>query len=447
MTLSAYTAYQNLLESVASCSVPADQILRLEVACPATLPSQWLLHQQNCSRYLWANRERNYEMAGIGESDVVQPHNEQGMREAIDQISSRIIGCSDNLRYYGGCRFSENASTKGRWRGFKAYRFVLPLLEICRDAERCFFACNINGKADKTEVLNTLKSVTFEEEYARPQFPRFIERANQPTHSAWEALVNDALAAIDAGEFQKVVLARQTTFNLTGKADPVALIQRMGSVANNVYLFCFEPMPGRAFIGASPERLYKRSNNRIYSEALAGTRPRGLSLTTDDRYENDLLHSEKDHREHQIVLEEVCSILRRFCSHIESASIPQIVKLSGCQHLQSAISGILNEDSNDGMLLEALHPTPAVGGFPEAEAMRWIAQKESFDRGIYAAPVGWIGADEAEFCVGIRSGLLLENTLTLFSGAGIVTGSKPEDEWRELDAKLEGFLKIMRQGT
>jgi menaquinone-specific isochorismate synthase len=97
----------------------------------------------------------------------------------------------------------------------------------------------------------------------------------------------------------------------------------------------------------------------------------------------------------------------------------------------------------DADLIAALHPTPAVGGLPRGAALRWIAKHEPFDRGIYAAPVGWIGLDGAEFCVALRSGLVRGNELALYNGAGIVRGSDPGEEWQEIETKMQNFLSVL----
>ena len=445
MMSSLHNIYQNFLDTVASCSVPENQIFRVEVDCPETVPIQWLLQQKSLARYFWANRSRDYEMAGIGESDVILPNSQQRIADAMKQIAEKITGSKSRLRYYGGCRFHVDSGKNDLWSSFKSYRFALPLLELCNEGGHYSLACNINGSSDRDMVLKTLRSVTFSCSSTTPVLPDFFDRQDLPDFSGWEDMVNEALAAIAAKELQKVVLARQSLFHSRAKVDPVALVHLLAAVTKNVYLFCFEPIPDRAFLGASPELLYKRNKNLVASEALAGTRPRGKTSAEDNQYRKELLHSDKENREHQIVAKEVCAALLKFCSHVDSASEPQIMKLENCQHLHTSVTGLLNENSSDADLLEALHPTPAVGGFPKEKAMSWIEQKEPFERGIYASPVGWMGLGESEFCVGIRSGLVINDTLTLYSGAGIVAGSNPKEEWRELNAKLACFLKIIKK--
>ena len=119
------------------------------------------------------------------------------------------------------------------------------------------------------------------------------------------------------------------------------------------------------------------------------------------------------------------------------------MKLSKLQHLLMKFSGLLKEKTQDSDILESIHPTPAVGGVPSEKASAEIENIENFDRGWYAGPVGWIGKDEAEFAVAIRSGLVFENELYLYSGAGIVEGSNPENEWEEIENKIAGFMNAL----
>ena len=443
MQLPVNKTLQGIIEGINTSYPEAGRIVRIEADCAAEAPASWLLRQQQCPRYYWATRDRTFEMAGIGESDVIQPHALESVDAALAVIDAKITAENTSARYYGGYKFYKSPATDGRWRHFKAYRFVLPLLELCRDGDRYFIACNLNGNLSKKEVVDFLHRHMFCESDTTRQLPDFFNRTDLPDFSGWRQLVNKALTAIDNEAFQKVVLARETTVCASARIDPVSLIVKMRVAADNLHLFCFEPVPGRAFLGASPERLYKRTGKQLESEALAGTRPRSHNATEDAQMRQELLTSTKERQEHQIVLKEISSILSAYCTTIDSASEPEILKLMGCQHLRTPLSGILKENISDTMLLKALHPTPAVGGFPKEKALAWLHREEPFERGIYAAPVGWIGVNAAEFCVGIRSGLVSDTLLTLYSGAGIVRESNPDAEWHELNAKLAFFLNII----
>lgn len=442
-----YRTLQTLIKGVNNSYPAPNQIVRIEIDCEPTLPVAWLLGQENCPRYYWAGRDRNFEMAGIGESNIIQPDSHEEIEDALSTIAAKTTSCHTPIKYFGGYRFYKSPKNDKRWNHFKPYRFVLPLLELCKNGNRYFWACNLNGNNKKESVLKFLEAHSSPSLNKRPDLPEFSGRTDLPDYSCWKEFIYKALSAISDNTLQKVVLARETTFQANASINPVELISKMHPSAKNLYLFCFEPAPGRAFLGASPERLYRRIGRQAESEALAGTRPRGNNDTENDRLEKELLASAKDRLEHQIVLDEVVSTLEGLCTTLQTPPGPEILKLMGCQHLHTPVSGILKENITDTMLLQSLHPTPAVGGFPKDKALKWLQQEEPFERGIYAAPVGWIGVDGAEFCVGIRSGLVSDRTLTLYSGAGIVKESDPEEEWRELNAKLTFFLNVIGRGS
>jgi menaquinone-specific isochorismate synthase len=159
----------------------------------------------------------------------------------------------------------------------------------------------------------------------------------------------------------------------------------------------------------------------------------------------ELMNSEKERREHNLVARMLQEQFQEFCHHVAMDEQPSLMRLRNVQHLYSRLEGLLHTIDVDADLIEALHPTPAVGGYPREHALKWIEAEEPFDRGIYAAPVGWVGYDGAEFCVAIRSGLVQANTLTLYSGAGIVAGSTPEEEWDEIETKMQNFLSVLTQ--
>ena len=183
----------------------------------------------------------------------------------------------------------------------------------------------------------------------------------------------------------------------------------------------------------------------MQSEVVAGTRMRGADSIADEALAIELLTSDKDQREHDIVRKSIRQKLHKFVDHLDVDSQASILRLVNKQHLRSHVQGTLKAGVDDGMLLKCLHPTPAVGGYPTDNALPEIARIEPFNRGWYAAPVGWIGADSAQFAVGIRSGLVEGKELSLFSGAGIVRGSDPDAEWREVENKIQDFIGILER--
>jgi menaquinone-specific isochorismate synthase len=197
------------------------------------------------------------------------------------------------------------------------------------------------------------------------------------------------------------------------------------------------------FIGVTPEILYRRDKREIISEAVAGTRPRGQDDEQNEALARELLNNEKELREHGYVSTSLRRNLNRLCDRLDSAQEVSVLKLSQIQHLYLPFNGTLRTGVTDGEILEALHPTPAVGGYPEKSILPTLKAAEPFNRGWYAAPVGWTAADSATFAVAIRSALVIKNKIYLYSGAGIVEGSSPEKEWEELDNKIGHYRKVL----
>jgi menaquinone-specific isochorismate synthase len=276
--------------------------------------------------------------------------------------------------------------------------------------------------------------------------PAPVSREYEPGRSGWEENVRRALAAFDAAELGKVVLARRVTLGFEEALDPLLLLKDLAAVTPGCFRFLFEPAEGAAFVGASPERLFRVEGRTVLSEAVAGTRPRGLSEADDAGLREELLGSEKDLLEHGYVRRSIREALGRLCEDLEISCRPEELRLAQGRHLRSPLQGKLRRGVTATGVLEALHPTPAVGGYPREAALSFIRELEPFDRGWYAGPVGWVGANEAEFAVGIRSGLLLGHRLELYSGNGIVAGSDPAEEWAELEGKLGAFWKVLGFG-
>lgn len=191
--------------------------------------------------------------------------------------------------------------------------------------------------------------------------------------------------------------------------------------------------------------LETRKQLSIKSEALAGTRARGGSKSVDLQVELDLLSSPKDHLEFTIVRESIRRKLEAVCDMVVVDPEKAIRKLPRVQHLYARLDGTLRSEDDEFNILDSLHPSPAVCGFPTEEARLLITETELFDRGMYAGPVGWFGGGESEFAVGIRSALVEKDVGALiYAGTGIVEGSNSCSEWEELELKTSQFTKLLR---
>ncbi len=440
-----------LIDEALARDAAEDSAVRLEVPIEPINAIAWLQAQGPQSRGYWRNRNTNFELAGIGSADMITAEADADYDAIFRHLQSHIAKVHPDLRYFGGMRFSTRRTTSEPWKVFGAYRFILPRFEILNRGDQSYLACNLVFHEDldraslNTELQAELSTMTFPEAAANTALPECTGRTDAPDNVSWESLIAAALREIESGHFQKAVLARETRMTFNAPLDPAPMLARLIDATHDCYLYCFQPKPGAAFLGASPERLFKRRGRHIETEALAGTRARGETQDEDARLSEALLASDKDRREHGIVLDTVKALMEERCHAVHTDDKTSLLKLARSQHLYARLEGLLAEDESNATLLRDLHPTPAVGGQPRDAAVQWLDDQEPFDRGWYAGPVGWVSADAAEFAVGIRSGLIADNTLSLYSGAGIVEGSVAKDEWAEVENKMSNLLHPLQE--
>lgn len=268
---------------------------------------------------------------------------------------------------------------------------------------------------------------------AAPPAARIVPRAGD--RERWNGLVSRALAAISAGALQKVVLARAIDVEADADFEPEALLLALEAKHPSCRSFLVRGEDGSVFIGASPELLCRVEGDRIETEALAGS--------AHPREARSLLRSRKDLREHRSVVEHIAEKLRGIASHVEHPPEPGLRVLANVAHLHTPIRARLLPGRNVSDVAAALHPTPAVGGVPAGTALRFIADHEGLDRGLYAGVVGWVAPGRAELAVALRSALVSGRRARLFVGAGIVEGSSPEREFQETELKARALLEAL----
>ncbi len=281
--------------------------------------------------------------------------------------------------------------------------------------------------------------------FPRPEEGSIPEKIAGTSPDAWRAAVNAALEAIAQEHLRKVVLARAEVRRFATPPDPVTVLAGLVRRHPEAYCFLYEPTPGVAFVGASPELLVRvRPGGRLETVALAGTAPRGRTPPEDAALGSGLLHSAKDRHEHALVVEAIRRALAPLTVALEVPPEPRLRRLPQVQHLETPIRAMLRPGVGLLQVAQALHPTPALGGVPRTAALRFIAAHEPQPRGWYAAPVGVIFPDgTGELAVGIRSALLLGDRAVLYAGAGIVPGSDPDREWAETELKLRTMRRAL----
>jgi menaquinone-specific isochorismate synthase len=265
-----------------------------------------------------------------------------------------------------------------------------------------------------------------------PTTVRWSEGSRSPL--AWQQSVAQALARIDTGEVDKVVLARDVLAHVSGSLDVRYLLQRLAAHYPSCWTFHVVGL-----VGATPELLVRRTGDLVTSRVLAGTVRTFGDADADEGMAQALLGSGKDLEEHEYAVRSVARALATHCTDLEVPDHPRVLELANVQHLATDVTGRLADTASVLSLVASLHPTAAVCGTPTERAFSVISELEGMDRGRYAGPVGWFDSQgDGEFGIALRCAEIdtTEGTARAFAGCGIVAGSEPENELTESNAKL-----------
>ena len=446
------TAKLRLLEQIRNAcsesqSHDTPRMIRCKVEVENVAAMQWLACQSIPIKTYWANRNQEFKMAGLGVAHEISGQQTPDLTKLFTELRVFLDPKYPDLRYYGGFQFNQDSKPSQEWKSFGAYRFIIPQFELHRSDEGTFLVCNFLQSAENCNppeaIVKQLADVQFELTLSDWEERTILHRRDIPDRAEWQSSLDTALEEMGEGKYEKVVLARKATLTFNDPVDPVAYLLRLRRMTEETFNFYFHADEGHAFLGATPERLFKRQGRTLHTEAIAGTRPRGLTTRDDERYARALLNSEKEVREHSIVVDMIQNVLEKYCHNLVMDEEVQITRLSHVQHLCKHFKGELDPETSDADLIKALHPTPAMGGYPTDIALEAIEDLEPFNRGWYAAPIGFVGHDHTEFVVAIRSALIEKERVSLYSGAGIVLGSDPADEWQEIEDKISKFLKAL----
>ncbi len=274
--------------------------------------------------------------------------------------------------------------------------------------------------------------------------PAVRRRTAVPDHAVFTRMVADAVATIQRGDPDKVVLSRLMDIVTEQPVDTAALMQRVIAQNPNSYHFHLPLAEGGALVGASPELMLRKQGRDFSSCPLAGSARRHHDDVSADRAAgNTLMDSAKDRHEHQLVTDAMRSTLQPRSRLLSVPTVPSLITTATLWHLATQIDGEVQDERENALSLAALlHPTPALSGFPHARAQQLIQQLEPFDRQLFGGIVGWCDSEgNGEWVVTIRCGTVNGTRVRLFAGAGIVADSQPESEWRETGVKLDTMLR------
>lgn len=348
------------------------------------------------------------------------------------------------------CSFSFFEDTQPDY-PFPAATIFLPRWQLARQKERTCLVANLHITADTNlkavvqQLLQDIQFITFSAKFI-PEFPRLKQKLFKKDVTSIDRFKQSVVESgelIKKNTLNKIVLAHAIDVKASNTFNVFQCLDNLRQLHPGCYVFSTSNGKGQNFIGASPERLIGIHAQQFSTDALAGSTRRGKTVAEDAELANLLLHSDKERHEHRVVIDFISDRLH------ELGIIPQLLparlrRLANIQHLWTPISAKVPADVHPLEIVAALHPTPAVAGNGRNIACEKIRYYEKFERGLYAAPLGWVNhKGNSEFIVGIRSALIDGDRARLYAGAGIVAGSDPDREIAEVQLKLLALLEAL----
>ena len=257
---------------------------------------------------------------------------------------------------------------------------------------------------------------------------------DQETKERYKGLIANAISEIKNGKLNKVVLSRSITVNT--KKSHSAIFQQLLSKYNQAFCYWFFHPEIGTWMGATPERLLGFTNNKLTTTALAGTIP--VEDGKNPSWTN------KEIEEQNMVTEFIEASLTPYCKEL-NISETKSYRAAHLWHLKTNIAAEIDGEEKLPLIIEGLHPTPAVCGLPKSLAQTFIATNEGYDREYYTGYLGSLNLekDKLDLFVNLRCMQLKGNKATVYVGGGITESSVPEKEWEETVNKSLTMLAVL----
>ncbi|WEG11984.1 isochorismate synthase [Pullulanibacillus sp. KACC 23026] len=409
------------------------------------------------NRFFWSHGDQ-LTLVGLGAADQLEGKSSNRAQE----IKSKWLELLKNTNWnqeeratgpvvMGGFSFDPSDKRSSLWDGFSDSSFIVPEILLTLKGGQAFLSINrlVQATSQAETIVKQVEERVqklFDDKAVTAPHPVSIQSIEDLDVDTWLERVQLATEKIANGELNKVVLSREVAVKGTTDFDLKAVLTRLCQDQKNSYIFAVE-RGGAAFVGATPERLIERQGAFLLTGAVAGTIGRGKTEEEDQLLGQTLLESHKNREEHQFVVQMIQQAMEQYCEDLMIPDRPELLKVKDVQHLYTPIKGKARSGATLFDIVERLHPTPALGGQPREKALNLIKELETFNRGWFASPVGWMDASgEGEFAVAIRSGLIHQAEARLFAGCGVVEASNPIDELEETHLKFRPMLAALEGG-
>ncbi|MDC0228844.1 anthranilate synthase component I family protein [Nitrosopumilus sp.] len=263
----------------------------------------------------------------------------------------------------------------------------------------------------------------------------------------FSSIVNKAKQYIHDGDIFQVVLSRKFAFDTSG--DNLTLYKTLRKLNPSPYMYHLK-QDSKTIIGASPEMLVRITDDKVETFPIAGTRKITDNEEKNKALSEELIHDEKELAEHTMLVDLGRNDIGRVCKYgtVHPESLMQIKRFSHVQHIVSHVVGNLDSKNDMFDAFQAVFPAGTVSGAPKVRAMQIINELEGEERGPYAGAVGYFSYNGCcDFAIAIRSIFIENNKGFVQSGAGIVSDSVAENEFKETEHKAGAMLQALKEAS
>jgi menaquinone-specific isochorismate synthase len=408
-------------------------------------------------RIYWSDPKLSVQIVGLGAAFHIKSKAEGRfteveqqwksiLSESIYTLDQSVLGTGPIL--LGGFSFDPKKTKTHLWQNYPDAAFFLPVFMLTVSHGECWLTINVvvteeDHAAEKAEQLINEKNNLMEAELQPFEWNPEDWTLTEVEPQEWMDSVEEVTKEIQSNVIHKVVLARELRLKSNVPFSSTKVLERLREQQPYSFIFAIESGE-ECFLGASPERLVKKEVAEFLSTCLAGSIRRGKTINEDVKLGEILLHDKKNLIEHEVVVRMIKEAMEKVCNQVTLPHKPTLYKVRDIQHLYTPIVGTASEKTSLLEMVKQLHPTPALGGYPQKEALEKIRDVERLDRGWYSAPVGWLDyKGDGEFAAAIRSGLLRGKEASLFAGCGIVGDSDPVSEYEETKMKFQPMLSAL----
>lgn len=407
-------------------------------------------------RFYWQNADKTMTLVGIGHAHLLLNEKKNGRYQDISekwqQLCEKLVKEEKDMDpvLFGGFSYDEQNRPESEWDEFPSAYFVVPSIQLKIADGKTQISINlITEHKDASTIFDKLREerdrlihIAQVDEFDFTVKNKVISTAERGKKQYIKAVEN-VTDLIRKGQADKVVIARAVELEFEEDLSIAGVLHSITNEQHESYHFGLQ-VGNSLFFGATPERLIEVKDGKAYSACVAGSIRRGKSAQEDRNLGEELLGDPKNREEHQHVVSMISTVFEAYCEDVLIPKIPKLMKIRDIQHLYTSVEGSIGQQNDIFSFVEALHPTPALGGVPTTVALEMIRKHEGMDRGYYAAPIGWTDASgDGEFAVGIRSALIKDNHAYLYAGGGIVADSVPEEEYEETWVKFRPVLRAL----